>query len=178
MASKQPAGHLGEEARALAAVFDVRHGRGKKNFGLAFDDVKRGPAILAFAANDVALAIMPAHHGVLVQLEKRSRDFLEIRKLLQFFDVHRLARQHRLDHALVGEGAGGARHHALAARHAGGVAHRQVGVEGDAGHEAFAAAAQNVVVANLVAAANAAVAQNARLVIDGDRERRAVLAAR
>ena len=137
---------------------DVRHGRGKKNFGLAFDDVKRRPAILAFAANDLALAIMPADDGVLVQLEERSRDFFEIVQLLQFFDVHRLARQHRLDHALVGEGASGARHHALAARHARGVAHRQIGVEGDAGHEAFAAAAQHVVVANLVAAANAAVA--------------------
>ncbi len=121
---------------------------------------------------------MAAHHRVLVQLQKRSRDFLEIGKLLQLLDVHRLARQHRFDHALVGERAGGARDHALAARHAGGVAHRQVGVERDARHEALAAAAENVVVANLVAAANAAVAQNARFVIHRDDERRIVLAAR
>ena len=121
---------------------------------------------------------MPPHHRVLVQLQERSRNFLEIRELLQLFDVHRFARQHRFHHAFIGQRAGGARHHALAARHAGGVAHRQIGVEGDAGHEALAAAAQHVVVANLVAAANAAVAQNAGFVIDGDRERRIVLAAR
>ena len=178
LASKQAAGHLAKKSVRWRFGIHMRHGRRKKNFGLAFDDVKRRGSVLAFAANDLALAIMPAHHRVLVQLQKRSRDLLEIGELLQLFDVHRFARQHRFHHALVGERAGGARHHALAARHAGRVAHRQVGVERDARHEAFAAPAQNVVVANLVAAANAAVAQDARFVIHRDDERRIVLAAR
>ncbi len=119
-----------------------------------------------------------ADDGVLVQLQERARDFLEVGELLQFVDVDRFAGQHGLDDALVGERAGGAGHHAFAAGHARGIAHRQVVVEGDAGPETFAAAAEHVVVADLVAAANAAVAQDAGFVIDGDDERRIVLAAR
>ncbi len=153
-------------------------GVARKTSAWPFDDVKRGGTIFAFAANDLALAIMPPDHGIFVQLQERSRDVLEIGELLQLFDVHRLARQNCFHHALVGESAGRARHHALAARDAGGVAHGQVGVERDARHEPLAAPSENVVVANLVAAANAAVAQDARLVIHRDDERRIVLAAR
>ncbi len=163
---------------AAALGIHVRHGRGEKNFGLAFQDVERRGTVLALAADNLAFAELPPHHGILVQLEKRSRDLLEIRKVLQFFDVHGLAWQHRLHHALVGQRAGGARHHAFAARDAGGIAHRQVAVECDARREALAAPPQNIVMANLVAAANAAVAENAGLVIHGDHQRRIVLAAR
>ena len=53
-----------------------------------------------------------------------------------------------------------------------------VQIEGDPGVEALAAPAQHEVVADLVAAANAAVAEDAGFVIDGDRQRRIILAAR
>ena len=82
------------------------------------------------------------------------------------------------DNALVGERAGGARHHALAAGNARRLAHRQIVIEGDAGLISLAAAGQHPVVPDLVAAANAAVAQDAGLVVDRDHRRRIVLSAR
>ncbi len=83
-----------------------------------------------------------------------------------------------LHHALVGQGAGGARDHAFAARDARRIAHRQVVVERDAGHEALASAPEHVVVPDLIAAANAAIAEDAGFVIHRDYQRRVVLPAR
>ena len=76
--ARQPAGELAEESGLAAAGLHVRHRRRKKNLRLAFDDVERGRAVFAFAADDVALLEMAAHHRVLVQLEKSAGDFLEI----------------------------------------------------------------------------------------------------
>jgi hypothetical protein len=121
---------------------------------------------------------MAPDHGVLVQLEKCSGHFLEVGQIEQFFDIHRLAGQHGFHNTFVGERAGGTGHHALPARDARGIAHGQVVIERDAGHEAFAAAAEHIVVANFVASANTAIAQDARFVVHRNHQRRIVLAAR
>ena len=54
----------------------------------------------------------------------------------------------------------------------------QIVIEGDAGLISLAAPRQHPVVANLIAAANAAVAQDAGFVIDGDGQGRIVVPAR
>src|SRR5205823_4138580 len=81
------------------------------------------------------------------------------------------------DEPAVGQRAGRARHHALAARDAGRVAHRVVEVEGDAGAVALAHAPDDLVVADLVAAADAAVTEDAGVVVHGDDDRGLVVAA-
>ena len=81
-------------------------------------------------------------------------------------------------HALVGQRAGRARDHALAARDARGAPHRQVEIEADVRRVAAAAAADDHVLLDVIAAAHAAVAEDARLVVDGDAQRRVVTAAR
>ena len=97
----------------------------------------------------------------------------------QFRGIENVAlAQFRSDDALVGERAGRARDHALAAGNARRLAHRQVVIEGDAGLISLAAAGQHPVVPDIVAAANAAVAQDAGLVIHRDHRRGIVLAAR
>ena len=63
---------------------------------------------------------------------------------------------------------------ALAAGHAARCAHRHVEVEGDPRCVALAHAADDVVFLDDVAAAHAAVAEDAGVVIDGDDERRVV----
>ncbi len=80
--------------------------------------------------------------------------------------------------ALVRERAGGAGNHALAAGDAGGFAHGLVVVEGDSGLGAFAHAAEHEILANLAAAADAAVAQDAGVEIHGDAHRGIVFGAR
>ena len=143
-ASSQAAGQPAQKSARAALRLHVRHGRREKHLGLAFENVERSGSVFAFAADDLALLEMTAHHCVLVELQKSSRDFLEICELLQLVDIHRLARQHRLYDAFVGERAGGARDHAFAAGDAGRIAHRQVVVERDAGPEAFAAPARTL----------------------------------
>ena len=69
------------------------------------------------------------------------------------------------------------RDHALAARYAGGFAHRLVIIKSDSRGRAFAHPPQNEILANVVAAANAAVAQNARVEIHGNAHRRIVRSA-
>ena len=78
---------------------------------------------------------------------------------------------------LVGEGPGRAGGHALAARHARGLAHRVVEVERDPRRVALAGAADDVVALDVVARPHAAVAQDARVVVDGDDRVREVVAA-
>src|SRR5262249_49078065 len=81
------------------------------------------------------------------------------------------------DELAVGQRSGRARHHALAARDARRIAHRVAEVERNASGVALARAADDLVVANLVAGTHAAIAENAGVVIDGDDQRRLVLAA-
>ena len=69
---------------------------------------------------------------------------------------------------LVDERAGRAGGHALAAGHARRVAHRVVQVERDQRGVALAGAADHVVALDVVAGADAAVAEDARVVVDGD----------
>src|SRR5439155_13928373 len=78
---------------------------------------------------------------------------------------------------LVRERAGRARGDALAAGHARRLAHRVVEVEGDQRRVALARAADHVVALDVVARADAAVAEDARVVVDRDYGVRAVLSA-
>src|SRR4051795_4519968 len=78
---------------------------------------------------------------------------------------------------LVRDRAGRARRDALAARHARGLAHRVVEVERDARRVALARAADDVVALDVVARADAAVAEDAGVVVDRDHRVREVLAA-
>ncbi len=87
MPSEQMAGEPAQETAAAAVAVHVRQGRGEEDFSLALEDVKRRGTVFAFAANDLALAKMTADHRVLVQLQKGSRDFLEIGKLQQLVDI-------------------------------------------------------------------------------------------
>ena len=86
----------------------------------------------------------------------------------------RASRRRSVDDRPVGQGPGRAGDHALAARDARRVAHRGVEVEGDPGGEPLAHPADDLVVADLVAAPDAAVAEDAGGVVDGDDHRRVV----
>src|SRR5262249_10329505 len=79
---------------------------------------------------------------------------------------------------LVCERTGRAHGRALAAAHAGRFAHRRIEVERDAGLVALAGAADDLVRLQVVAAADAAVAQDAGLVVDRDHGRRGIARAR
>ena len=83
----------------------------------------------------------------------------------------------RADDTFVGESAGGAGDHAFTAGYAGGIAHGGVEIESYAGRIAFAHTAEDEIVLDFVAAADAAVAEDARVVIDVNGERRIVFAA-
>ena len=85
-------------------------------------------------------------------------------------------RQQRQGEGLVGQRAGRAGGHALAAGDAARLAHRQVVVEGNARRVALAGAPDDVVALHVVAGADAAVAQDAGIVVHGDDRRRQVVA--
>jgi hypothetical protein len=87
------------------------------------------------------------------------------------------ARTQRFRHGAVHQRAGRTRRRALAAGDAGARAHRRIQVEGDARGVALAAAAHYLVALHIVAGANAAVAEDAGLVIDGDHLRAWILRA-
>src|SRR5262249_1559280 len=70
--------------------------------------------------------------------------------------------------ALQREGTGGAGCHALSARHARGLPHREIEVERDAGRVTLPTAPDHEVRLHLAARPDAAVAENPRVVIDGD----------
>jgi hypothetical protein len=78
---------------------------------------------------------------------------------------------------LVDDRAGRARRHAFAARHARGLAHRVVQVERDPRRVPLAGAADHVVALDVVARSHAAVAQDARVVVDRDHRVGVVLTA-
>ena len=80
--------------------------------------------------------------------------------------------------AFVGERAGRARDHAFAAGDARGIAHGRIQIEGDAGGISFAHAPEHKIVFDFVAAANTTIAEDARVMIDCDGQRRIVEAAR
>jgi hypothetical protein len=69
---------------------------------------------------------------------------------------------------LVRQRAGRTRGHALAAGYARGHPHRVVEIKGDPGRIALAAPADHIVALNVVASPHAAVAQDARVVVDRD----------
>ena len=84
--------------------------------------------------------------------------------------------RHAVD-GLVRERAGRARSDAFAAGHARRLAHRVVEIEGDPGRIALSRTADDVVALDVVAGADAAVAEDARVVVDGDDRVGEVLAA-
>src|SRR5262249_26431781 len=81
---------------------------------------------------------------------------------------HRLAGNADVAEALVHERAGRTRDQALAARYAARFAHAPAVVEGDDGGVALAPAPDHEVVLDVAAPAHAAVADDARGVVDGD----------
>ena len=94
-----------------------------------------------------------------------------LQKFLGFNNLRtRISGNRRSRKSLVGERAGRAGNHALTARDTSGITHRRVQIESDACGIAFSHAAEHEIILDLVAAANAAVAKNARVVIDGDGE--------
>ena len=141
---------------------------------LAFENVERGRAVFAFAADDFAFAEMALHHRAAIQLQERSGDTFEDREAAA------------IRSASNGFAAGPAHRGAVCATpllvsapvgqetmHSPQETQEEspigsLSVEGDAGVVAFAHAAEDEILANLVAAADAAVAQDAGVVIDGD----------
>src|SRR5262249_41664584 len=91
--------------------------------------------------------------------------------------LERLPRHDREAHGLVHQRPGGARGHALAARDARALAHRLIEIERDARRVALAGATDDVVVLDVVARPDAAIAQDAGLVVDRDHLRRGVAGA-
>jgi hypothetical protein len=79
-----------------------------------------------------------------------------------------VSRTQRRRDGFVDEGSGGAHGGALAAGHAGALAHGGIEVEGDARPVALARPTQHLVVLQVVAGANAAIAEDAGLMVDGD----------
>ena len=117
--ARQDAGQPAEKSLRSALCFDVRHGRGEEHLRFAFGNVEGRGAILALAANDVALLEAPGHHRVPVEFQKCSRNLLKVRQPEQLIHLHLFtARNHRLDNALVRQRSGGARNHALPAGNA------------------------------------------------------------
>ena len=173
---EQLAGDAGDEAGLLLGIADMGARRGDIDVGFAVDDVESGRAVLAFAHDDLAGLDAALDDGAAIEFEEGAGDVLEDRHRQQRFDfrAERLGmdlEQVLAEHALVSQRAGRAGDHAFAAGDAGGVAHRLVVVEGDGGVIALALAGDDEVVANLGAAADAAVAEDAGGVIDVDGER-------
>ncbi|MFZ3215668.1 MAG: hypothetical protein WA192_06380, partial [Candidatus Acidiferrales bacterium] len=94
---------------------------------------------------------------------------------MQFVQRHRLRiRRHGnfgLRDRAIRQRSGGTGNHALAARYAGGFAHRFVRVKSDPCGRSFAHASQNKILANLIAASDTAITQNARIEIHGNAHR-------
>ena len=139
------------------------------DLGFSFEDVEGGRSEIAFAADDLAGAVVAFDDRFLIQFEKCARDVLKDREMQKFGGIEDFAfAQFGADDALVRQRASRARDHAFAAGDARRLAHGQVGIEGDAGLVSLTAAGEYPVVTDVVAAANAAVAQDARLVVDRD----------
>src|SRR5271155_1835348 len=175
LALSQLAGKFSQKCAHRALRLYVRDGAGNRNLGLALEHVKRRGAVFAFSANHFAGFEMPAYHGVAVQAQKCSGNAFEEWQLLQLFERHQFGIRRPgnggLGHNFVRQCARGAGNHALAAGNAGRFAHGLVVVERDARSGAFAHASQDEILANIAAAANAAVAQNACIEVHSDAHR-------
>src|SRR5229473_423033 len=169
-----------EKSFGAALRLDVRDGRGDGNFGLAFENVESRGAELAFAADDFAFAEAPFDDGAAVELQEGSGDTFKYRNLQQVFGFESLRVQpcsNRRSHdTLVRERPGGAGDHALATGDARGIANGRIEIESDAGGIAFAHASENEIVLDFVATADAAVAENASVMVDGDGQGRIIFA--
>ena len=180
-AANERAGQPVEEPFRASLRLDVRDGCGNRNFGPAFDDVKRGGTKFAFAANHLALAEVPIYDGATIQLQKRPGNALENRYLQKFFRLKNLrartAGDCRSSKTFVGERTRGAGNHAFPAGNARGVAHRCVQVEGDPRGITLSHPPEDEIIFDFVAAANAAVTEDTSIMIDGDGERGIVTAA-
>src|SRR5262245_21709949 len=144
-----------------------------------FDDEGRGPEV-SFPADNFARLEAPAYDGTLVPAEELLGDSMKERMIEQLLAGQLLGALSLLCHdlqydAAIGQGSGRAGDHALATGHAGGLAHRIVEVEGDARLVPLVHPADDLVVADFVTAANATVAEDAGIVIDGDDQRAVIL---
>ncbi len=147
-----------------------------------FQNVKRRGPEIAFLANQFARAEFPLHDRAGIQFQKRAGDAFEDGNLQKLFGVEhlRICRlgNGRTHHAAIGQRTSGAGNHALAAGNTRGFAHRRIQVKRNSRGITLAHAAQHEIVFNLIAPANAAVAQNTRVVIHGDGQRRFIPPAR
>ena len=163
---------LAEESARAALRFHMGDGRGDRDAHFAFENIKRSRAEFAFAADDFAAPVMTFHDGVPVQLEKCAGNILEDGQRQQFFDgggrAFVLGAQRGADDEFIRERARGAGDHALSAGNARRFAHGVIVVEGDVRLRALSHPREHEIAANIVAAANAAVAQNAGVVRDGN----------
>jgi len=181
-AADENAGEAFEEALRTAARLHVGDRRRNGDLRLAFQDVKGGGAKVALAADNFAGAETALDDGPAVQFEESAGNTGENGHAMELFGSEGLGgligSEDGAGGDFVGKRAGGTRDHALAAGNASRITHGGVEIEGDAGGIAFAHAAEHEIVLDFVAAADATVAEDASVVIDGDGERRIVRAAR
>src|SRR5215472_13690932 len=181
LASDEVARQPLEETFGSALGLDVSNGCGNGDSRLPLNNIKRRGSELSLAANHFALAKAPLDDGAAIQLQKGSRDALEDGSLQKLFCFKNLCARAGGNggsrKAFVGERTRGTGNHALAAGNARGISHRRIQIKSDARGIAFTHAAKNEIALDFVAAANAAVAQNARIVIYSDGERGIILAA-
>ncbi len=158
-----------EKSFTRTSGLDVCDRAREVDLGFSFEDVEGGRSEIAFAADNLSGAVVAFDDGFLVQFEECARDVLKDREMQKFGGIEDFSfAKFGADDALVRQCASRTRDHALAAGDARRLAHGQVGIEGDAGLVSLTAAGEYPVVTNVVAAANAAVAQDARFVVDGD----------
>ena len=174
LAADEDAGEALEEALRAALRFNVSDGRSDSNLRLAFDDVERRGAEVAFAADDFTSTEAAFDDGASIQFQEGAGDSGKHGHPVQFFGGQGLRGltdgDRGADRNFVGERAGGAGNHAFAAGDASGIAHRRVEIKSNAGGVAFAHAAEDEIVFDLVATTDAAVAEDAGVVFDGDGE--------
>src|SRR5262249_51747047 len=167
----QRAADAAEPAASAVPLLHVRDRRVDEDLDVSLEDVERGRSEFSLAADDLAGPDGSLDDGALIQLEEGSGNALEHRELQNPPGIDLLAFELRADDALVGERAGRTRDHAFAARHARRAAHGLIEIEGHVRGVAAPAASDDHVLLDLVAAADTAVAQDARLVVDRDAER-------
>ena len=165
-----------------AVSFYVCDRTGNGNFRGAFHDIKRGGPEFAFATDQFTFAVTPFNDGAAIEFQECAGHALEYGDAKKFFGLKCISVLGGGDggtgDAFVGERAGGTRNHTFAAGDARGIAHGRIQIEGDTGGISFAHAPEHKIVFNFVAAANAAIAKDARVMINGDGQRRIVEAAR
>src|SRR6266478_4453599 len=170
-----------EESFGTALCLDVRNGRGNGNFSLAFENIESGGTEFTFAADDLAFAVAALDDGAAIELQKCSRSALENRDLKKVFGFEPLRTGAGGDGGandpFVGKRARWAGNHALTAGNARGIAHRRIEIESDAGGIAFAHAAEDEIIFDFVAAADAAIAEDASVMVDSNGEGRGIFTA-